>query len=161
MTTVELPASITNLGGYVFEGNPDLTTVICHAVTPPAIKKGYLDGEEIYTIFDDEDYAGRSLYVPEESISAYKTSLGWHHFQNNIFPISALASIENVSAPALSISSPAAGSIKIDAPAQTEIAIFNINGQLLKKVTVHEGTTVITDLPSGILIAGGVKVMVR
>lgn len=68
MTEVDLPATCTNLGGYVFEGNPQITKVICRAVTPPAIKKGYLDGEEIYTIFDDTDYGDRELYVPAESI---------------------------------------------------------------------------------------------
>ena len=30
---------VTNLGGYVFEGNPQITKVICRALTPPASKR--------------------------------------------------------------------------------------------------------------------------
>ncbi len=80
MTVVDLPSSVTNLGGYVFEGNPQITTVICRAIVPPAIKKGYIDGEEIYTIFEDTDYGDIELIVPDESIDAYRTTLGWHYF---------------------------------------------------------------------------------
>lgn len=83
-TVVELPSTITNLGGYVWEGNPQITTVICHATTPPAVKKGYLDGEEIYTIFDDDDYQGRTLYVPAGCVSLYKSAGGWSHFKSNV-----------------------------------------------------------------------------
>lgn len=64
MKEITFPATLKNIGGYAFEGNPQLITVYSLATTPPAVKKGYLDGEEIYTIFDDNDYTGRVLYVP-------------------------------------------------------------------------------------------------
>lgn len=94
LEVVELPSTMTNLGGYVFEGNPQITTVICHAVVPPAIKKGYIDGEEIYTLFEDTDYGDIELIVPDASIDAYRTTLGWHYF-TKITPISS-SGIDNI-----------------------------------------------------------------
>lgn len=96
MTVVELPSTVTNLGGYVFEGNPQITTVICHAIVPPAIKKGYINGDEIYTIFEDSDYGDIELIVPDESVDAYRTSLGWHYF-TKITPLS-MAGVDNITA---------------------------------------------------------------
>ena len=82
MEVVDLPSTITNLGGYVFEGNPQIRAVICRAVNPPAIKKGYIDGEEIYTIFEDTNYGDIELIVPDGTVDAYRTTLGWHYFTN-------------------------------------------------------------------------------
>lgn len=80
MTVIELPSTVTNIGGFAFEGNPQIVKFICHAVTPPAIKKGQIDGDEIYTLFEDTDYGEIELVVPEESIELYRTALGWHYF---------------------------------------------------------------------------------
>ena len=80
VTSVTLPSSVTLIGDYAFEGNPQITEVYSCCANPPEIKKGYLDGDEIYTIFDDTDYSGRILYVPAGSISAYKSQLGWNYF---------------------------------------------------------------------------------
>jgi hypothetical protein len=88
MTVIELPSTVTTLGGFVFEGNPQITKFICHAVTPPSIKKGQLDGDDIYTLFENTDYGDIELVVPEESVTAYKTALGWHYF-TKITPASA------------------------------------------------------------------------
>lgn len=82
LEVVDLPSTITNLGGYIFEGNPQIRAVISRAVVPPAIKKGYLDGEEIYTIFEDTEYGDIELIVPDESVNAYRSALGWHYFTN-------------------------------------------------------------------------------
>lgn len=80
VTSVTLPSSVTLIGDYAFEGNPQITEVYSCCANPSEIKKGYLDGDEIYTIFDDTDYSGRILYVPAGSISAYKSQLGWNYF---------------------------------------------------------------------------------
>lgn len=111
MTSVDLPASVTNLGGFVFEGNPQLVSFTCRALTPPSIKKGYLDGDEIYTLFDDKDYGTRTLYVPAEAIDAYKSALGWAYFTTNIQPL------------------PSAGAELIDAqPSDTQAEYYNLLG---------------------------------
>lgn len=162
ITSITLPETTTNLGGYAFEGNPQITTVTCKAVTPPAVKKGYLDGEEIYTIFDDTDYGDRVLFVPAESINAYKSALGWHHFGANIKAIESssiaktLADNGFFTAQALG-----AGAIKVSSTEATVVKVVNMNGQLVKSQAVNPGTTVITDLPAGILVVNGVKIAVR
>lgn len=93
LTVIDLPSTVTNLGGFVFEGNPQITKMICRATTPPAIKKGYLDSDEIYTIFEDTDYGDIELVVPESSISEYKSALGWHYF-TKVTPLS--AGVDNI-----------------------------------------------------------------
>jgi len=86
-TEIELPSTLKKLGGFPFEGNnkedgtPKVVRVVCKATTPPEIKKGYIDGEEIYTLFEGTDYGDTELYVPEASIDDYKSSLGWHYFK--------------------------------------------------------------------------------
>lgn len=92
ITQIELPSTLNNIGGFAFEGNPQITKVICHAVTPPAIKKGYIDGDEIYTIFEDTNYGDIVLEVPAEAINEYKTTMGWHYFKT----INPLAGIDNI-----------------------------------------------------------------
>lgn len=82
MEVVDLPSTVTNLGGFVFEGNPQIRAVICRTVNPPAIKKGYIDGEEIYTIFEDTNYGDIELIVPDGTVESYRTTLGWHYFTN-------------------------------------------------------------------------------
>lgn len=163
ITSVDLPASVTNLGGYVFEGNPQLTTVTCRAITPPEIKKGYLDGEEIYTIFDDEDYGDRMLYVPVGSVDAYKASLGWNHFRDNIREIgtSGLADVSGSANEGLSVKC-SGSSIEVWADYATMVHVVNVNGQLVRAVSLGAGeAVVISDLPKGVLLVNGEKVIVR
>lgn len=162
ITSITLPETTTNLGGYVFEGNPQITTVTCKAVTPPAVKRGYLDGEEIYTIFDDNDYGDRVLFVPEESINAYKSALGWHHFGANIKAIGSSSIAETLADNGFfTVKALGAAAVEVSTTEATVVKVVNMNGQLVKSLTVTPGTTVITDLPAGVLVVNGVKVAVR
>ena len=160
ITQVTLPATVTNLGGYVFEGNPQLTTITCYATNPPEIKKGYLDGVEIYTIFDDEDYGNRVLYVPKGCVDAYKKSLGWHHFGNNIKELQN-SGIETVADNTISVVAKGAGTVCVTVAAPTRIDVVNLNGRIVKSVTAGTGATTISNLPSGLLLVNGAKVFVR
>lgn len=162
ITEATLPASTTNLGGFVFEGNPQLKKLTCLATTPPAIKKGQLDGDDIYTIFDDEDYGDRVLYVPEGCVNAYKTSLGWHHFSDNIVEIKS-SGINDVSSveKEFKVSQYGSGAICISSNNPVDVTIVDINGCMIKSVNVSSGSTVIDGLPAGILIVNGTKVLVR
>lgn len=162
ITSITLPETTTNLGGYVFEGNPQITTVTCKAVTPPAVKRGYLDGEEIYTIFDDNDYGDRVLFVPEESINAYKSALGWHHFGANIKAIGSSSIAETLADNGFfTVKALGAAAVEVSTTEATVVKVVNMNGQLVKSQAVNPGTTVITDLPAGVLVVNGVKVAVR
>lgn len=167
-TVVDLPASVTNLYGFIWEGCPNLTTFICRAVTPPPVKRGELDGEDIYTIFDDNnyhyvnnEYVGRKLYVPDESVDAYRSAGGWNQFAPEIYPLSQYSGVEGVVADAESLTDVKVvgkGTVAVTASAATRVIIVNIAGELLKDMQVGAGTTTIGDLPSGILLVNGKKV---
>ena len=73
LTTVLLPNTLTSIGGSAFSGCSSLTKVTCHALVPPKLN-GFSDG----TI--------ENLYVPAESIQAYKDS-PWANNFKNILPI--------------------------------------------------------------------------
>lgn len=162
MTEVELPSTVTNLGGYVFEGNPQLTSVTCHAAVAPAVKKGYLDGDEIWTIFDDNDYGDRILYVPAESIEEYSTTLGWHQFGSNIKAIET-GGVESVLAgdKGTTVAVAGAGSVAVTLAAYGRIVIADLNGRVIRDFTAAAGTTVVSGLPSGCLIVNGIKVILK
>ena len=167
-TIVDLPASITQLYGFIWEGCPNLTTFICRATTPPPVKKGELDGEEIYTIFDDNNYhyvndvyVGRKLYVPDEAVADYRTAGGWNQFYPEIYPLSEYSGVEDVVADAGAVSEikvVGKGAIAVTATEATRIVIVNIAGELLKDMNVAAGTTTVSGLPSGILLVNGKKV---
>ena len=74
---VTLSNSVTDLGWRCFEGCTSLKEVTCLAETPPST----------YNSFEDE--AQKTLYVPEASVEAYKTSsYDWSNF-GKILPLCA------------------------------------------------------------------------
>ena len=76
LTTVEIGSGIQSIGKRTFRHCP-LSTVIIHATTPPTI------GEEVfykdyYSIMDG------IIYVPSESVNAYKTAENWSDYASRI-----------------------------------------------------------------------------
>ena len=74
LTEIIFSDNLTSIGRAAFEYCSNLTKVICHALVPPTIN--YISGSS--TI--------ENLYVPAESIQAYKDSL-WARYFKNILPI--------------------------------------------------------------------------
>ena len=74
LTEINLPANLTSIEESAFSGCSSLTKVTCHALVPPKLN-GFSDG----TI--------ENLYVPAESIQAYKDSSLWANNFKNILPI--------------------------------------------------------------------------
>ena len=74
LTSVTIPDSVTTIGYYAFIGCSSLTSVYCKAVTPPA--GGYY-------MFDD-NASGRKIYVPTESVEAYKSAEYWNDYADAI-----------------------------------------------------------------------------
>lgn len=132
VTSVTLPSSVTLIGDYAFEGNPQITEVYSCCANPPEIKKGYLDGEEIYTIFDDTDYFDPAGVV---NVSADKATI--------------------------SVVSSGKGEITITANTKCDVKVVSINGSLVKDVTVQESVTVLSGLSKGIYVVNGKKVIVK
>lgn len=71
---VELPNTLTSIGGYAFCGDSSLEGVICNAVTPPTLQS---------TAF----YSTNStflIYVPDDSVEAYKNATNWSTYASRI-----------------------------------------------------------------------------
>ena len=86
LTSIEIPASVTRIGGWAFAQCTGLTSVTCKAVVPPTC------GGDPFA----EVEKSIPLYVPENSVSAYKVATEWEYFTNiqgRIFE-----AIENISA---------------------------------------------------------------
>ncbi len=81
LTSIEIPSSVTSIGEAF--NSLKLTSIVCKAMTPPSL-------------FDDNndhcrlsEYCSKiSLYVPANSVEAYKTADQWNAFKE-ILPISA------------------------------------------------------------------------
>ena len=78
----DIPSSVTKIGQYVIGGNNDpnvknVPTVICRAVTPPTLGTVKANGG-----------AHQAIYVPDESVEAYKTATNWSAFADIILPLS-------------------------------------------------------------------------
>ena len=73
LKSIVLPNNLIKIGDYAFQSN-ELTTI--HAVNPPTAGR-YIFGYN----------SSIKIYVPAQSVKAYKTAKGWEDYANRIFPI--------------------------------------------------------------------------
>lgn len=76
LTEVTLPYTMENLYTYTFAGCTALKTITCYALTPPAIGAHAFD-----------NVSPNKIYVPFDSVLAYKEATGWSAFASKIEPI--------------------------------------------------------------------------
>ena len=82
--TITLPYTLTEVGEYAFAFNNELTDVTINAITPPAFKDiNGEDGSVLKNIFFGCSNL-TNIYVPAESVEAYKASNGWSTYANII-----------------------------------------------------------------------------
>lgn len=72
-TSITIGSSVTNIGDYAFIYCRNISSITCLAIVPPAIGQG---------IF--EDAANCPIYVPSQSVNAYKTASGWSRYADRI-----------------------------------------------------------------------------
>jgi len=70
---VVIPSSVTRIGERAFFRCSSLKKLVCNATTPPACD---------YNVFEDVDQGLITLYVPQESLDAYKSAAQWKNFFN-------------------------------------------------------------------------------
>ena len=74
LINVTIPDSVTTIGGGAFWECGSLTSVYCKAATPPT------GG----SIMFDNNASGRKIYVPMESVEAYKSASYWSNYSSYI-----------------------------------------------------------------------------
>ena len=75
LTSVSIGDSVTTIGNKAFFYCKSLTSVYCKATTPPA-----LGGTSVF----DANGSGRKIYVPAESVDAYKSATNWNEYASSI-----------------------------------------------------------------------------
>lgn len=76
---IVIPETVEKIWGDAFEGCTKLKEMIVKPTTPP-------QASDIFG-YDDEVNEDLKIYVPSESVDAYKTSEGWSDLSSRIFPI--------------------------------------------------------------------------
>ena len=74
LKNVTIPESVTSIGSYAFYQCETLDSVYCKATTPPA------GGDNMFFF----NASGRKIYVPMESVEAYKNAEGWSRYASAI-----------------------------------------------------------------------------
>ena len=78
LSNIILPESLNSLGAKVFYNNKNLSVVRSLNATPPSI------GSDCFLLTSPE----LKIYVPDESVEAYKTATNWSAYANKILPLS-------------------------------------------------------------------------
>ena len=72
LTSIDIPDSVTSIGDSAFGGCVGITSVTVNAVVPPTLG---------YTVFD---YGECPIYVPSDSVDAYKAATNWSDYASRI-----------------------------------------------------------------------------
>lgn len=80
LTSITIPQSVTKIGCYAFKNCGNLSNVYCKSVTPPAL----LSDDDGDRLTFDNNHAERKIYVPAESVEAYRSATGWSKYASAI-----------------------------------------------------------------------------
>ena len=133
LTQITIPSTINKIGDGAFAGCVNLAVIIIHVENP-------IDIAHVRTragsssVFEGVDMETCILYVPDNSVTAYKAADGWKDFKN-ILPISTLG-IQGIG---------------LDGQ---PFEVYNMQGRKVR----HEATS-LDGLPKGVYIINGKKVV--
>lgn len=79
LTNITIPASVSLIGSYAFYNCTGIVNIYCKKTTPPTCAEH---------VFDDEygNPLSIKIYVPTNSVEAYKTADGWNDYADMIEP---------------------------------------------------------------------------
>lgn len=82
--TITIPASVTNIGSYAFDSIKNINWIKVLNPIPATLGIG------VITISTSLYYSSPNvkIYVPDESVDAYKGATNWKAYANNIYPMS-------------------------------------------------------------------------
>lgn len=82
VTNFVLPATVKKIGTYAFHCSDLVKSFVCEAATPPTC------GSQPFQIYSAGKTTHR-IYVPEQSLDAYKAATIWKDYKDSIFAITA------------------------------------------------------------------------
>ena len=143
LTSIVIPSSITSIGASAFAGCTNLKSITVYCVTPinlsavAATRRALTRAGGSSSVFEGVNKETCILYVPAESIDAYKQAEGWKDFKK-IYAI---------------------GTNAINGIVVSEGKPFDVYNLQGRKVKAH--TTTFSGLPAGVYIVNGKKVIVK
>ena len=90
VTSITIPASVTSIGNDAFAGCINLETVVVERETPATLSTNVFDS----------CHSNLKIYVPADSVNAYKSASGWSTYASRIFSIdempASVSAVDNV-----------------------------------------------------------------
>ncbi len=80
LTSVTIPDSVTSIDNYAFNHCTSLTNIYCKPTTPPTL------GANVF----QQVSTSAKIYVPTESVDAYKSATGWSDYESIIVGYTAI-----------------------------------------------------------------------
>ena len=143
ITSIVIPSTVNSIGASAFAGCTNLKSITVNRVTPidlsavAGVRGALTRAGGSSSVFEGVNKETCILYVPAESIDAYKQAEGWKDFKK-IYAISATA----INGIVISEGKP--------------FDVYNLQGRKVKA-----NTTTFSGLPAGVYIVNGKKVMVK